>query len=71
MGGQGAEAAGDFGAQAVADAVLAAGEAADEEGDAVVAEFDVGAQLVAVVAALRAATGSEPAAFMSSNMMYS
>ena len=50
-GGQGAEVAGDLGAQAVGDAVLAAGEAADEEGDALVAEFDVGAEAVAGVAA--------------------
>ena len=50
--GQCAEPAGDFGAHAVADAVFAAGQVADEERDAVVAQFDVRAELVAVVAAL-------------------
>ena len=48
-----AEAAGDFGAHAVADAVFAAGQVADEERDAVVAQFHVRAELVAVVAALQ------------------
>lgn len=50
--GERAEAAGDFGAEAVADAVLAAGEAADEERDTVVAEFDEGAEVVGNVTAL-------------------
>ena len=48
---QGAELAGDLGPQAVGDAVLAAGQRADEEAHALVAELHVGAQVVAVVAA--------------------
>ena len=51
LGRQGAELAGDLGAHAVADAVLAAGEGADEEDRALVAELDVGAHVVAVVSA--------------------
>src|SRR5262245_5802170 len=42
---QGAELAGDFGAEAIADAVFAAGQGADEEADAVVAQLHVGAQV--------------------------
>ncbi len=51
FGGEGAEGAGDFGPDAVADGVFAAGEPADEEGHAFVVEFDVGADFVAVVTA--------------------
>ncbi len=43
--------AGRFGAQAVADAVLAAGEGREEERDSVVAEFSVGAETFPDVAA--------------------
>ena len=50
-GGQGVEPAGDLGAEAVGDAVLAPGQGPREEGHALVAELDVGAQVVAVVAA--------------------
>ena len=46
-----AEFAGDFGPQPVADRTLAAGQGADEEADAFVAEFHVGAHVVAGVAA--------------------
>src|SRR5688572_15697020 len=49
LGGEGAELAGDFGSQAVGDAVLAAGEAAGEEAHLLVAELDVGAERVARV----------------------
>src|SRR5271157_2418631 len=45
------EGAGDLGSQAIRDAVLAASECPGKERHAVVAKFDVRAQVVAVVAA--------------------
>ena len=50
-GGQGVEAAGDLGAETIGDAVLAASERSCEERHALVAELDIGAQVVAVVSA--------------------
>src|SRR5262249_48024854 len=49
--GGGVESAGDLGPEPVGDAVLAPGDGPREEGHALVAEFDIGAQVVAVVAA--------------------
>src|SRR5438105_1878566 len=51
LGGERVIAAGDLGPHPVGDAVLAAGELPDEEADAIVAEFHVGPQRVAAVAA--------------------
>ena len=50
-GGQGVEPAGDLGAQAVRNAVLAPRQRPGEERHALVAELDIGAQVIAVVAA--------------------
>src|SRR5262249_1708891 len=49
--GEGVESAGDLGPEPVGDAVLAPGDGPREEGHALVAEFDIGAQVVAIVAA--------------------
>jgi len=51
LSGEGGEAARDFGAEAVVDGVTAARELADEEGDAVVAVFDVRGQTLRAIAA--------------------